>query len=178
MRAKPRYVKAWLWILTDEKKHSIKKAIGWANQVLGPQFHRCSCPWQPAHRNQVFTFWYNKSPMSLQSCSRSQLRSSGPGINLAQVLDLGPISRKGEYVSPGARTTGRVSIITCGHLGSPRPAPPGLFCFLATLIAVTVSFYGVELSWHLWRCQWNRSRVKLMHSSIFLILPRLCSFSC
>ncbi|XP_075828144.1 pancreatic secretory granule membrane major glycoprotein GP2 isoform X2 [Microtus pennsylvanicus] len=29
------------------------------------------------------------------SCSRSQLRSSGPGINLAQVLDLGPISRKG-----------------------------------------------------------------------------------
>lgn len=29
------------------------------------------------------------------SCSRSQLRSSRPGINLAQVLDLGPISRKG-----------------------------------------------------------------------------------
>lgn len=29
------------------------------------------------------------------SCSRSQLRSSGPGINLAKVLDLGPISRKG-----------------------------------------------------------------------------------
>ncbi|XP_005351123.1 pancreatic secretory granule membrane major glycoprotein GP2 [Microtus ochrogaster] len=28
------------------------------------------------------------------SCSTSRLRSSGPGINLAQVLDLGPISRK------------------------------------------------------------------------------------
>lgn len=161
MRVKPRYIKAWLWILTDERNHSIKKkAIGWVNQVLRPWVHRCSYPWQPAYRNQVFTFWYNKSLMSLQSCSRSQLRSSGPGINLAQVLDLGPISRKGKYVSPGAKTAGQLSIITCGCLGSPRPAPlPGFFFFLAAPIAVNVSFYGVELSWHFWRRLWNRGQV-------------------
>ncbi|XP_036031817.1 pancreatic secretory granule membrane major glycoprotein GP2 [Onychomys torridus] len=30
-----------------------------------------------------------------KSCSTSQLRSNGPGINLAQVLDLGPITKRG-----------------------------------------------------------------------------------
>lgn len=156
MRFKLRCVRAWLWILT-ETTPSKRRSYDEISKGFRPQVHRYPYPWHAAHRGQVFTFWYNKSFMSLQSCSTNRLRSSGPAIDYNRVLDLGPITKRSKWVRLDARIAGQVLLINLRCLELSLSAALGFsgfffcfcFCFFCSPFNDECVFLQVELSWHL-----------------------------